>query len=111
MKVTEAFKGNFIEALHLTGSDGTMTITSYDKPNTIKSADKTLIDKPILRFKGTDLGLIMNKTNSKTIGLAYGNEMDQWIGKQVTLYATTCDAFGKKNVPCVRVRPLNIYES
>ena len=110
MKVTEAFKGNFIEALHLTGKDGNMTISGYDAPNTVKSADKKLIDKPILRFKGTDKGLILNKTNARTIGLTYGNEMDNWIDKKITLYATTCEAFGE-TVPCVRVRPMNIYQA
>ena len=110
MKVTEAFKGNFIEALHLTGKDAALVITGIDEPNTVKSADKTLIDKPILRFEGTDKGMILNKTNARTIGLTFGNEMDGWIGKKVTLFATTCEAFGKI-VPCVRVRPMNIYKT
>lgn len=110
MKVTDAFQGNFIEALHLAGKDATMTIEGYDEPNTVKDATKKLIDKPILRFKGTDKGLILNKTNARTIGLTYGNEMDEWSGKQITLFATTCEAFGE-TVPCVRVRPMNIYQT
>jgi hypothetical protein len=110
MKVTDAFKGNFIEALHLTEKDANLVITGYDKPNTVKSADKTLIDKPILRFEGTDQGMILNKTNARTIGLTFGNEMDGWKGKKITLFATTCEAFGK-TVPCVRVRPMSIYQT
>ncbi len=110
MKVTEAFKGNFIEALHVTGKDASLTIAGYDRPDTIKSADKKLIDKPILRFQETDKGLILNKTNARTIGLAHGNEMDEWTGKKVTLFATTCEAFGDR-VPCVRIRPINIFQA
>ena len=110
MKVTEAFKGNFIEALHLASNDATMTIKSVDNPNTVKAADKKLIDKPIVRFNETDKGFILNKTNARAIGLAYGNEMDNWTGKKITIYGTTCESFGEKNVPCVRVRPLNRFK-
>jgi len=109
MKVTEAFKGNFIEALHLGENDATMTIASVDNPGTVKSADKKLIDKPIVRFTGTDKGFILNKTNARAIGLAHGNEMDGWAGKKITIYATTCEAFGD-TVPCVRVRPTNRFK-
>ena len=109
MKVTEAFKGNFIEALHLIDGDATMTIKSVDDPDTVKSADKKLIDRPIVRFEGTNKGFILNKTNARAIGLAHGNEMGNWTGKKITIYATTCESFGKKDVPCVRVRPLNRF--
>lgn len=110
MKVTEAFVGNFIDALCVTGSDAKLEIAGYDRPNTVKDASDKLIDKPILRFVGTDKGLILNKTNARTIGLSYGNEMDHWKGEAITLYSTTCEAFGDI-VACVRVRPMNIYKS
>ena len=109
MKVTDAFKGNYIDALCVTGKDATLTIASVTPPNEEKASDGKVIDRPIIRFEETDKGLIINKTNAKTIGLAHGNEMDDWTGKKITLFATTTDAFGKKNVPCVRVRPMNIY--
>ena len=110
MKVTQAFEGNFIQALHLIDGDASMTIKSVDDPNTVKAADKKLIDKPIVRFEETDKGFILNKTNARAIGLAYGNEMTGWTGKKITIYATTCESFGEKNVPCVRVRPLNRFK-
>jgi len=110
MKVTQCFEGNYIDALAVTGSDAKLTIESVTAPNTEKSANGQLIDKPIVRFKETDKGFILNKTNARTIGLAHGNEMDNWPGKQITLFATTTDSFGEKNVPCVRVRPMNLYK-
>lgn len=110
MKVTDAFEGNYIDALCVTDKDAKLTIASVSAPNTEKASDGKLIDRPIAYFKETTKGLILNKTNAKSIGLAHGNEMDDWKGKQVTLFATTTDAFGKKNVPCVRVRPMNIYK-
>jgi len=111
MKVTEAFQGNYIDALCVSDNDAKLTIKSVSAPNSVKSADGKIIDRPIVYFEETDKGLILNKTNAKSIGLRHGNEMDNWSGKQITLYATTTDGFGKKNVPCVRVRPVNKYQS
>lgn len=110
MKVTEAFEGNYIDALCVTGKDATLTIKVVQAPNTIKAADGKTIDRPVVYFEETDKGFILNKTNARSIGLSHGNEMDDWVGKKVTLFATSTDAFGKKNVPCVRVRPMNIYQ-
>jgi hypothetical protein len=46
---------------------------------------------------------VMNKTNMKIIKKLYGKDSDMWIGKQITLYATTCK-FGRDTVDCIRVR-------
>jgi hypothetical protein len=48
--------------------------------------------------------MVLNKTNARTIRRHHGNEMDEWSGKKITLFRSTCDAFGKKNVPCIRVK-------
>jgi len=109
MKVTQCFDSRFIDALAVTGADAKLTIKSVSMPGAMKSADGTPIDKPIVFFDETDKGLICNITNARSIGLAHGNEMDDWTGKKITLFATTTDAFGKKAVPCVRVRPMNLY--
>ena len=110
MKVTEAFQGNFIDALCVHDKDATLEITSVDDRGTVKDSTKKLIDKPIVRFKGTDKGLILNKTNARTIGFHHGNEMNDWPGKSITIYATTCDSFGEI-VPCVRVRPIKLKKA
>lgn len=46
---------------------------------------------------------VLNKTNMRSIAKLYGFDTDSWIGKRITLYATTCDAWGEV-VGCVRVR-------
>lgn len=48
------------------------------------------------------------KVNMEMIaaGLGYGYESAGWIGKRITLYATTCNAFGDPNKDCIRVRPM-----
>jgi hypothetical protein len=46
--------------------------------------------------------LVANKTNAMTIAALHGYEIDNWPGKRVTLYPTTCQAFGD-TVDCIRV--------
>lgn len=41
--------------------------------------------KPILYFVGKNKGMVLNKTNSKVIAKAYGEETDDWTGKPVTI--------------------------
>ena len=60
--------------------------------------------KPILYFKGAKKGMVLNKTNGKAIAGMYGTDTDEWIGQSITLFSTTCDAFGD-TVDCIRVRP------
>ncbi len=62
--------------------------------------------KPIVYFEGKDKGLICNKTNSKTIAAMYGNYVEEWVGKRITLFvSTTRSPDGSGDVPCIRIRP------
>ena len=61
--------------------------------------------KPILYFKGATKGMVGNKTNCRIIAGMYGNDTGEWVGRSITLFATTCDAFGD-TVDCIRVRPI-----
>ena len=60
--------------------------------------------KPVIYFEGHDKGLALCVTNGKTIAAMYGNDMDAWIGKRITLFPTTTE-FGGKTVECIRIRP------
>ena len=106
MKVSESF-GGFLEAEDLPeNKDVTVTIESVREPGKDdKGQDGKPLDKPIIRLAKVKKEWVMNKTNSKVIRRLFGeNEMTNWIGKKVTLYRTTCNAFGDKNRPCIRVR-------
>ncbi|HTD89375.1 MAG TPA: hypothetical protein VK663_01840 [Burkholderiales bacterium] len=62
--------------------------------------------KPIVHFVGNVKPLICNKTNAKTIAALYGNAVEQWKGKRVTLcVSTTRDPSGGGEVECIRIRP------
>ena len=59
--------------------------------------------KPVIRFKGKQKRWPLPKTCAKAIAARYGKNTEDWIGKSVTLYPTTCLAFGAE-VECVRVK-------
>jgi hypothetical protein len=106
MKVTEAFPGSYIEAAELDGKDFALTIASVDGKHEGKGTDGKPFVRPLLKFKECKKGLVLNRTNAKRIRdyLGYGNDMDSWVGRKIVIYPTTCNAFGEKNKPCIRVR-------
>lgn len=63
--------------------------------------------KPIVHFKEQGIKpLICNKTNGKTIAAMYGNFVEAWKGKRVTLYrGSTRNPEDGGNVDCIRIRP------
>lgn len=109
MKVSEMFSG-FLEAEDLPeGKEIPVTIEAI-RPATKKDLgrDGRALENPIVKLKGVKKEWVLNKTNARTIRRAYGNEMTEWIGKEIQIYRTTCRAFGDNNTPCIRVRGLKL---
>ena len=48
--------------------------------------------------------MILNVTNSKSIAKLYGQFIEDWAGKEITLFATTTKLAGD-TVECLRIRP------
>ena len=96
----DLYPSKFIKASDLKGQDVNLTITNQ----TVEEVGKTAEKKPVLYFKGTDKGLILNRTNANTIGKAYGQDTSAWKVKRVTLFGTTTD-FAGEAVDCIRIRP------
>ena len=60
--------------------------------------------KPVLYFKGKEKGLVLNKTNSRTITKIIGTEeTEDWTGREIVLYPTETE-FAGEMVDCIRVR-------
>jgi len=60
-------------------------------------------DHSIMYLKGQK-PMILNATNSKSIHKLYGPYIEDWVGKQITLYASTTK-LGNELVECLRIRP------
>ncbi len=106
MKVSEEFPSQFLEAAELGGKDFNLIIARVEKMRGVKGRDGKPFDPKVVWFEKAKKGFCLNKTNAKIIRdrLGYGDDSEQWVGKPLTIYPTTCDAFGERNVPCIRVR-------
>lgn len=94
----------FLQAFDLQGRDVTLEIAAVAAGELIGEAGRKT-RKPMISFKGTTKKLAANSTNCKAIVALYGSaETNDWIGKRITLFPTTCD-FGGKTVDAIRIRP------
>lgn len=97
MKLNDMFPSKYLRASDLDG-DTIVTIKSLIKEEFQEG------DKYVMHF--FDGGLKpwpLNKTNGKTIAGMYGQEVDNWRGKKITLYPTEIDFRGELT-ETIRVR-------
>lgn len=107
MHYAKMFDSEYIGAWDLTDDndrpkDVTVTIDRVEK-RTLKGR-KGEESKPILWFRGAKKAMVCNKTNARTIAGMHGNDVSDWSGKRITLYATTTQT-NDGEVACIRVRP------
>ena len=103
MRVELMFPSKYLRAADFKDRDVTMTVTAVKSDN-LRREDGTTELKYIVHFKETEKMLVLNKTNANKIAEVLDQrDALKWIGKQITLYPTTCMAWGK-SVECVRVR-------
>ena len=95
MNINEAFPTKYLKAGDLQNRRHTLTIGSV--------VMEEGIDKPIIYFQGAQKGMAVNKTNAMMIAQLYGDNTDNWTGRQVELY-TAQVLFEGKFVPAIRVQ-------
>lgn len=96
---------DFIGAWDLKDKDVTVTITKVIGGSLVGPGGRKA-KKPVVYMRGTEKGFALNSTNGKTIAAMYGNMVEQWAGKRITLYkSTTRNPNGDGEVECIRVRP------
>lgn len=85
------------------GEDVTVTI-DFVVRETITGTGGKKEECTVAHMKGGVKPFILNATNSKSIASLYGNFIEDWSSKQITLYATTT-RMGGETVECLRIRP------
>src|SRR5262245_29009983 len=60
-------------------------------------------EKLVVWFTNDKRGLVLNKTNNRTIRGAFGDDTAGWAGRLIVVYPTKVDLRGKL-VPALRVR-------
>ncbi len=87
-----------------TPRDWTMKIKKVES-GAVKTAENPKGKREVLiRFEGATKPFICNSTNAKTIAAMYGDDVDAWTGKAITLYQTDVPK-GREMIRGVRVRP------
>lgn len=84
------------------GDDLTVTIERVQLETVTMMGGKKE-DHTICYIKGQK-PMILNVTNSKSIHKLYGPYIEDWAGKQVTLFCSTAK-MGNEMVECLRIRP------
>jgi hypothetical protein len=97
MDTRTSYSSKYLAASDLDGGRYTVTIK-----NTSIVTMKDGTEKVALHFVGPMKSMPLNRTNIEKLWEAYGFDSDAWIGKQVIVYATTCD-FQGRTVDCVRL--------
>lgn len=88
----------------LDGQDWVLTIASFKQEN-LGQGDKQEM-KWVLYFKEMPKGFALNATNGKTISKILGSdEMNDWVGKRITLYSKDDIEYAGELVNGIRVRP------
>lgn len=96
---------DYIGAWDIKDKDVTVTITSV-KGGQLVGPGGRKTKKPVIYMRGTEKGFALNATNGKAIAGMYGNHVEGWVGKKITLYkSTTRNPNGDGEVECIRVRP------
>ena len=97
MRASDIFPSKYVKADDLQ-KDVTVTIKSV----VIETLDTD--KRPVMYFKGTDKGLVLNKTNfSKCAEICDSGETDEWPGNEVTLFRAMVE-FKGDTVPAVRIK-------
>lgn len=99
MKISEAFPSRFLSAADLDGAAVRVVIADC----TPEELDEHEQPKPVLRFQGRQKGLVLNRTNANVLVEAWGDETDDWRGREVELYPARVQ-FGTRLVDAIRLR-------
>lgn len=112
----ELFDSDWIGSSDLGGRDLTVEIEKVERAEVFNRETNKKTVKLALRFKGQQKGMICNRTNATMIatalaqvlgrdtdGKSLATKAERWVGQKITLYPTTCMAFGETKT-CVRVR-------
>lgn len=102
MKFSEAFavESKYVKSDDLKGRRVPVVIESY-RHEVIGNGDDAK-RKMILYFQGKTKGMVCNATNGAKIADMYGEDMDEWIGREIVLVVERVP-FAGKMVPGIRV--------
>jgi hypothetical protein len=99
----DLYPGRFLKAGNVPNGKATYTITAVIRDQI--EGEKGVEDKVVMSFEETAMQLVLPKVNAVAIRAMFGSNVQDWIGKRLTLYTTTeIMPFPKRrDDPCIRV--------
>lgn len=94
---------DYIGAYWLPPGEDVTVVIDFVVRETITGSGGKKEECTVAHLKGVK-PFILNATNSKSIAKLYGNYIEDWAGKPITLFASTAK-MGGETVECLRVRP------
>jgi hypothetical protein len=96
MRITSILS-EYLKAADLQGREAAVVISQ------VKFEKMDGKDRAVLFFLGKTKGLMLNKTNINNIVALYGDETNDWNGKEIVLFPAWVDYQGK-SVEAIRVK-------
>jgi hypothetical protein len=88
MDTSNLYPSKYVGSDDLRGNHVTVTIREL-KLEQLKDRNGLQQQKPVLYFEKTSKGLVVNKTNLKSLWTILGSKSSKdWAGKQISLYST-----------------------
>lgn len=104
MLISQAFPSEFLKASDLQDKQVRVIMGHTEMKDLGQDSKPALFfERAEFEWFPKDKALILNKTNSNNIGMIYGDDTDDWTGKELILYPTMVD-FQGRTVPAIRVR-------
>jgi hypothetical protein len=88
MDTSNLYPSKYVGSDDLKGNHVTVTIREL-KLESLKDRNGLQQMKPVLYFQKTEKGLVVNKTNLKSLWAIFSSKSSKdWIGKKISLYST-----------------------
>ncbi len=97
MKLNQVFPSSYLKAEDLQGREVKVIIRECKME---KMGDE---DKLFIYFRGKEKAMVCNKTNANRIAHYFGDDTDDWLGKEITLGVELVDYQGK-TTEAIRVK-------
>jgi hypothetical protein len=101
------FDSKYLGSWDVAGKKDAVLVIDRCEGQTIKGTTGEEKKAPVLYFRNvsdTKKGMVLNKTNTKTLIKLHGAFIEDWPGKRIAIYAGRTNAFGEE-VDCLRIRP------
>ena len=92
---------------YLNGSDvGAQLFKLVIKSISMETMENDGASKPVMYFTEAVKGMVINSTNWDNMSMVFGDESDNWIGKQIEMYTEATRTPNGQPTRGVRIRPV-----